>query len=123
MCFQRFSSLCAQLGLILVCTTVVSAQLNRGTIEGTVTDPQGAAMPGVQVTITGVDTGTTATTKTNSAGYYRAEALLPGAYRANFVASGFASLDVTAVQVPAAQVVRINAKLKIGSINQKVEVN
>ena len=30
------------------------AQLNRGIIEGTVTDPQGAAVPGVKVTVTGL---------------------------------------------------------------------
>ncbi len=55
-------------------------------------------------------------------GYYRAEALVPGTYRAHFGAKGFASLDVTAIEVPAAQVIRVNTKLKVGSINQKVEV-
>src|SRR5437773_757000 len=123
MALPRLSFLSVQFGLLMACTMVLSAQLHRGAIEGSVTDPQGATVSGVAVTITSVDTNVVTTTKTNSAGYYRAEALLPGAYRANFVASGFASLDVTAVQVPAAQVVRINAKLKIGSINQKVEVN
>ena len=119
--FQRFSSLAVQFSLLLVCATVV-AQLNRGTLEGTVTDPQGAAMSGVQVTITNVDTGVEIATKTNNAGYYRAEALVPGPYRAHFVTNGFASLDVSTIEVPAAQVVRVNAKLKVGSVSQKVEV-
>lgn len=47
-------------------------------------------------------------TKTNSAGYYRAEALVPGTYRAHFAAGGFTSLDITAIEVPAAQVIRVD---------------
>src|SRR5215472_4130357 len=122
MALQRLSFLSRQFCLILASATVLSAQLNRGAIEGTVTDQQGAEMSGVQVTITGVETGVETNSKTNSAGYYRVEGLLPGAYRAHFVANGFASLDVTTIEVPAAQIVRINAKLKVGSVNQKVEV-
>src|SRR5579864_1088089 len=122
MAFQRLSFFSAQFCLILASATLVSAQLNRGAIEGTVTDQQGAEMSGVQVTITGVETGVETNTKTNSAGYYRAEGLLPGPYQAHFVANGFASLDVTTIEVPAAQVVRVNAKLKVGAVTQKVEV-
>lgn len=122
MVLWRLSFLFAQFGLVLACATLLSAQLNRGAIEGTVIDPQGAAMSGVEVTISSVDTGVQTTMKTNSAGYYRAEALVPGNYRAHFVASGFTSLDVTTIEVPAAQVVRVNAKLAVGSVTQKVEV-
>src|SRR5690348_16243598 len=40
------------IGLALLFSTVLSAQLNRGIIEGTLTDPQGAVIPGVDVNIT-----------------------------------------------------------------------
>jgi hypothetical protein len=122
MALRRLSLLSLQFGLVLACTTVLSAQLNRGTIDGTVTDQQAAAVSGVDVTITSVDTNVATTTKTNSAGYYRAEALVPGTYRAHFVAKGFATLDITGIGVPAAQVIRVDAKLKVGSFNEKVEV-
>ncbi|MGA2858888.1 MAG: TonB-dependent receptor [Candidatus Sulfotelmatobacter sp.] len=122
MALRRLSFLSMQFGLLLAFTTVLSAQLNRGVIEGTVTDPQGAAMSGVTVTITGLATNVVTNTKTNNAGYYRAEALVPGTYRAHFAANGFTSLDITAIEVPAAQVIRVDAKLKLGSINEKVEV-
>ena len=122
MALHRLSFLSAQFGLVLAFTTILSAQLNRGTIEGTVTDPQGAAMSGVEVAVANVDTNVVTTAKTNSAGYYRAEALMPGTYRAHFVAKGFATLDITAIGVPAAQVVRVDAKLKVGAFNEKVEV-
>ena len=100
--------LSVQFGLVLACTTLLSAQLNRGAIEGSVADPQGAAMSGVAVTLTSVATNVVTSTKTNSAGYYRAEALVPGTYRAHFAASGFTSLDITAIEVPAAQVIRVD---------------
>src|SRR5438552_930330 len=122
MALPRLSFLSVRFGLLLACSTVLSAQLNRGAIEGSVTDPQGAAMSGVAVTITSVETGVVTTTKTNGAGYYRAEALVPGTYRARFEAKGFALLDITAIEVPAAQVIRADAKLKVGSANEKVEV-
>ncbi len=122
MALPRLSFLSVQLGLLMACTTVLSAQLNRGAIEGSVTDPQGATMSEVAVTIANVATNVVTSTKTNSAGYYRAEALVPGTYRAHFAAKGFASLDITAIEVPAAQVIRADAKLKVGSANEKIEV-
>jgi hypothetical protein len=122
MTHRRLSFLSLHFGLVLACTTVLSAQLNRGTIEGTVTDPQGATLSGVDVSITSVDTNVVKTTTTNGAGYYRAEALVPGTYRANFAAKGFAMLDMTAISVPAAQVIRVDARLKVGSFNEKVTV-
>lgn len=73
MTHRRLSFLSLHFGLVLACTTVLSAQLNRGTIEGTVTDPQGATLSGVDVSITSVDTNVVTTTTTNSAGYYRGE--------------------------------------------------
>jgi hypothetical protein len=120
--FRRGFFLSVQFGFALACTTVLLAQLNRGAIEGTVTDPQGAAISGVNVAITSMDTNVATNTLTNSAGYYRAEALVPGTYRARFAAKGFATLDMTAISVPAAQVIRVDARLKVGSFNEKVEV-
>jgi Carboxypeptidase regulatory-like domain/TonB dependent receptor len=122
MILQRLSFLALHLGLLLACTSVLSAQLNRGAIEGTVTDPQGAAVPGVDVTVTALSTNVKNTTKTNSAGYYRVEALVPGTYQARCLAKGFAALEITAIEVPSAQVIRVDGKLKVGSFNEKVEV-
>ena len=122
MALPRLSFLSVQFGLLIACTTVLSAQLNRGAIEGTVTEPQGAALSGVDVTITAVATNVMTNTETNSSGYYRAEGLVPGTHRAHFAVKGFASLDITAIEVPAAQVIRADAKLKVGSINEKIEV-
>lgn len=108
--------------LFLSCATALEAQLNRGVLEGIVTDPQGAVVPGVDVTITNVDTNVSAPTKTNSAGYYRVVDLVPGKYRAHFVASGFAPVDVTGIEVTAGQVIKIDAQLKLGATRESVQV-
>jgi len=69
------------------------AQLNRGSLEGVVTDPQGAVVPGVQVVVTSKDTNVSVTTTTKSCGYYLVAGLVPAQYQATFTARGFSPLD------------------------------
>jgi len=108
--------------LALSAGPVLWAQLNRGVLEGVVADAQGAVVPGVDVTVTSVERNETQTVKTNSAGYYRVEALIPGKYRAHFVAAGFSPLDLVDIEISAGQVIRQDATLKIGAVLQQVEV-
>ncbi len=110
------------LSLLLSWTTAVEAQLNRGIIEGVVTDPQGAVIPGVDVTITDVDTNVSQTTKTNSSGYYRVVDLVPHKYRAHLVASGFSPMDLTNIVLPAGEVIKVDAQLKLGATRELVQV-
>ena len=56
------------------------AQAVYGSIAGTVTDPSGAALPGVNITITSVERRTADTVVTNSSGNYSKGQLLPGVY-------------------------------------------
>ena len=107
---------------ILLAATVAEAQLNRAIMEGVVSDPQGAVIAGVDVTITDIDTNVTATTKTNSTGYYRLVDLTPGKYKLHFTAAGFSATDIRDIDVPAGQVVKMDAQLKIGSTQETVEV-
>ena len=118
---------CWQFGIavlvLLFATVDLQAQLNRGSLEGTVTDAQSAVIPGVEVTVTSVERNETQVVKTNSAGYYRLEALIPGKYRAHFVSQGFSALDITNIEIPAGQVIRQDAALKVGEMLQQVEVS
>ena len=66
------------LALTLVWAPTLYAQLNRGVLEGVVSDAQGAVVPGVDVTVTSVERNESQSVKTNNAGYYRVEALIPG---------------------------------------------
>jgi len=78
--------------ILFASVTVVRAQLNRGIVEGIVTDPQGAVVPEVDVSVTNTETDVTARTKTNTEGYYRAVDLVPGKYLVHFANPGFARL-------------------------------
>ena len=98
-------------------------QLERSVIEGTVTDPQGAFVPGVKVLVTAVETGENLPTTTNSAGYFRVTSLVPGKYHVHFEVSGFSPLDLIDLVVPAGQTVRADAQLQLGTTVQQVEVS
>jgi len=69
----------------------VYAQVVGGTIEGTITDPNGAVLPDVKVEIVNVSTQITTTLTTNADGFYTAPNLLPGNYRVTATRSGFAT--------------------------------
>jgi len=100
----------------------ISAQINRGVLEGVVTDPQGGVLPGVSVTVTSVDTKIATLTKTNETGYYHVGNLLPGKYVAHFELAGFSPLEMTEVEITASVETRLDAQLKVGTARQTVEV-
>ena len=65
------------------------AQVLYGSIGGTVTDPQGAVLPGVRVTITNTGTGLQLDTVTDENGNYVFRNLLPGTFDMSLSQSGF----------------------------------
>jgi hypothetical protein len=68
------------LAALVLFVSLAPSQETRGMIYGRVTDPQGAVVPGVRVTVTNVDTNTSIGTQTNASGYYEANLLLHGNY-------------------------------------------
>jgi Carboxypeptidase regulatory-like domain/TonB dependent receptor len=111
----------AVLGLFLL-GAVLQAQINRGVIEGIVSDPQGAVIAGVAVEITAADTNITARTSTNESGYYRVGDLVPGRYTALIKSAGFSSLDLRNIDVNAGSVTRVDAQLRLDATRQTVQV-
>src|SRR5581483_11136259 len=82
----------------LACTLFVITALHAqstGTIQGTVTDASGAAIPMATVTIHNQNTGEERTTTTDSAGLYAAPSLPAGTYRIEVKASGMATTTAT----------------------------
>src|SRR5712671_384649 len=68
--------------LLMICSGMLAqTTVSTGSIVGTLTDPQGALIPGARVTVTNVGTGQTIELTTNSAGAYNSGALAPGSYR------------------------------------------
>src|SRR2546427_12296205 len=76
---MRIRVLVFAVGLFLVADTCF-AQLDRGSLSGTVTDASGGGVPGVSVTATQGQTETKLTTKTNEAGAYILSGLAVGKY-------------------------------------------
>ena len=79
-------------------------------------------MPGVDVTITSIDTNIASTTKTNPSGYYLVEGLVPGRYRAHFEVAGFAAVDIAGIEVEAGKTLRQDVQVRLGTTRQTVEI-
>ncbi len=94
---------------------------NSGDIRGNVTDPSGAAVPGVTVTIRNTDTGITRDLVTNDAGIYDAVSILPGNYELTFTRQGFDKLTRSGVSINVGTTT-VNAQLTVGSTQQQVQV-
>ena len=98
------------------------AQIVGGTISGKVTDASGAAIAGAKISIRNLATGVSTTTATNAQGIYVVPNLLPGIYEARISMTGFETFvqkDIT-VAVGSQQV--LNFAMKVGSINETMEV-
>ncbi len=76
--------------LFAICVPSLMAQ-SAGTsgLSGTITDPSGAAIPNVTVTLTSNDTNQVRTATTGADGQYKFTLLPPGSYKVRFSATGF----------------------------------
>jgi hypothetical protein len=99
------------------------AQVDTATLNGTITDPKGAVVPGATVTVTNKDTDVARTVATNGDGSYSFPSLQPGNYIVTVTGSGFSTSKETGVTLQVAQVATINIGLKIGSNSETVEVS
>jgi len=98
------------------------AQLVRGFVSGTVTDPTNAVVPGVQVTITNTATNISRETMTNNLGFYRFVAVEPGDYSVEFRLTGFEAHRVPNITVRTAKEVVINQTLKVSAATTEISV-
>src|ERR1700676_3655795 len=99
----------------------VQGQVVGGSIQGTVTDPAGAALPGVKVEIVNLSTQILTTLTSNSDGFYTAPNLLPGDYSVTATRSGFATTVTQVTLTVGAQRVA-NMAMHIGAITEVVKV-
>lgn len=109
------------LSLVLL-STVVVAQSETGSINGTVTDTTGAVISGATVTVTNTATGATRTANTNSTGEYTIVGLLPAPYEIVISAQGFADFKQLLTVTVASQNL-VSPHLEVGKAGVTVEVS
>src|SRR5579884_2992155 len=119
-CRQRLAFMLL-LGIVLAAVPAF-AQRDLGTITGTITDAQGAAVPGAKVVITEAATGLTYDATTDEAGTYSRPLLKPGSYTVDVEAPGFQRAEQKDVIVNASERTAVNMTLQIGNAQQTVEV-
>src|SRR5881396_443261 len=108
--------------LLFLCAPPLHAQVDTGTILGTVTDASGAALSGGKVTLTNEGTSAALSTTTAPDGSYKFTPVKIGSYKLTTSFQGFQTITQTNVVVNVGTGVVINFNLKPGAVTQTVEV-
>lgn len=118
----RFSWRFIALAVFAFLFASLQAFAQEATVVGTVTDPTGAALPNVAITLTNTETGITSTTKSNDAGEYVLPGLHIGHYSAKAEGQGFTTAEKTGLTLAVADRLRIDFAMKVGAQQEKVTV-
>ena len=120
---KRLRSLVTLIVLGLVLPALVTAQSDRGTITGTVSDPTGAMVPGAKVIATSHETHGIFETATTATGNYTLPSLPVGTYDLSAEAQGFTRYIQEGIGVQVVQTVRVDVVLQVGSSTESVTVS
>ena len=93
-----------------------------GNITGTVRDPQGAAVPKAEVTITDEKTGVSRTISATDDGFYNATSLPAGIYTVSTAPAGFKKTLTTGVELHVNENKTVNLDLQVGQVTETVTV-
>ena len=118
---ERVAALVKAAAFLFLFVTGIWAQSN-GTIQGTVTDSSGAAVPNVNVSIKNQATNETRAIKTDNSGLYNAPSLPPGSYRVEVQATGFQTEAATNLTLSVSSTIQQNFKLQVASSSQTMVV-
>src|SRR5437899_591361 len=94
-----------------------------GSVNGTVLDGQGAALPGAELVLTNAATGQTRQLTSSSEGYFLFGDLSPAVYRLKVSAAGFKELTLDSLILNVGQQMTVRPILEIGSISEKIEAS
>lgn len=119
---KLYSRIARALLLIPFLAAAVSAQTFRGTILGTVTDPNGAVVSGAKITAKNSSTGLERSTTTDDAGNYTVPELPIGPYEVRVEQTGFVPSVVSNVTVEVASERRVDVKLSVAGADTVVTV-
>lgn len=112
----------AVLVLAIAGSSRLLAQVDTGTITGTVTDPSGAVIPGATVDLINQGTSLKLTTTTDSSGSYTFTPIKIGTYTVEASFHGFQQAIHKDVSVQVQATVNVSFALQTGSVTQTVQV-
>ncbi len=108
-------------GLCLVITA--AGQTTFATMTGMITDPQGAAVSGAQVTATLISSNYQYKTRSNELGYYTLGQLLQGEYTLSVEMPGFSRTQIKDILLTANEQRRVDVQLSLSGVSTAVEVS
>jgi hypothetical protein len=112
---------CLLLGFALLLSTPARGQVVGATVNGSITDPRGDAIPNAKVSAKNLATGVSTTATSNTTGAFSIANLNPGDYEISANAAGF-STSVTKITLTVGAKQEVNFSLKVGQVTQIVEV-
>jgi hypothetical protein len=108
--------------LVLALTAAAQTQITTGTIQGSVTDANGAVMPGANVEIKNLDTNLSRTLTTDDGGRFVALALSPGRYSVTVSKTGFATAVAEHVDLTVGQALNLPVAMKVSGVEERVTI-
>jgi hypothetical protein len=119
---MRNRILSSLLAVVCLYSAGASAQQTLGSVNGTVVDPSGAAIPAAKVTVTDPDIGVTRTVVAQPDGFFQIFNLPIGTYKVSVSHDGFDTTELPAISVQEAHATTVNFKLKVGQTSESVDV-
>jgi hypothetical protein len=110
------------LTLLTLLPSPLAAQEARGTLQGRVVDTSGGSVPGATVEVLNLATGVVTPTTTNEQGSYRVPFLNPGNYRVTVSLAGFGRFISDNIELHVADLLTVDATLKVGALSDEVTV-
>jgi hypothetical protein len=116
------ASIAAALVLFAGANRAIAQATNTGTVVGAITDPSGAFIPGVTVTLSDAAAGVNLSATTNGQGKYVFQAVPPGTYTLTASKSGFSTTKTSGQTVNVGTQLTLNVTMKVGTTAETVEV-
>src|SRR5271157_5593192 len=111
----------ALLAIFLLVGQAAGQSRQSGEIRGTVTDPTGAVIPGVVITLTNTSTGVIQRETTDATGFYDAPFVPLGMYSITFAKDGFKQFIRSNIEMRL-ETITLNAELQVGTTSQSITV-
>jgi hypothetical protein len=108
---------------VLLISGIASAQSDRGTITGTVSDPAGAVVSGASIEAKNSETGSVYQVASTATGNYTLSQLPAGTYQLTVTIPGFKQYVRQGITVLVAQTLRIDIGLEVGAPTETITVN